>query len=193
MSPATHLLLGWAVAQGAELERRDRIMVCLAGLAPDIDGFGMIVDFFTGHRTNYWGDYHHILGHNLGLCLVCVIGACIWAKRKLATAVLVAVSVHVHLIGDLIGGRGPASGDYPEGYQWPMPYFYPFSDAWIWEWDGQWALNAWPNFVITGALLCCMFYWAWKRGHSPLEIISSRADDGFVNALRNRFGEPKSA
>ncbi len=68
MAPMTHLLFGWAVAQGAE-EKRDRFWICMAGLAPDADGVGLIIDFFTKNNpqpTNYWGECHHDLGHNLG-------------------------------------------------------------------------------------------------------------------------------
>jgi hypothetical protein len=49
----------------------------------------------------------------------------------------------VMAIGDLVGSRGPA------GYQWPIPYLLPFSNSWHWTWKGQWALNAWPNILIT--------------------------------------------
>jgi hypothetical protein len=62
---------------------------------------------------------------------------------------------------------------------------------WELTWSGQWQLNAWPNFAITGALLALMFYLAWRRGFSPLEMVSGRADRAFVKALRERFGEPK--
>ncbi|MCU1284514.1 MAG: rane-bound metal-dependent hydrolase [Acidobacteriales bacterium] len=48
-------------------------------------------------------------------------------------------------------------------------------------------LNAWPNFAITFALLITTFYLAWKRGFSPLEIFSTRADAAFVSTLRQRF------
>jgi len=54
-------------------------------------------------------------------------------------------------------------------------------------WSGQWQLNAWPNFLITGTALALTFYLAWRRGFSPLEIVSKRADDAFIGALRNRI------
>ena len=63
----------------------------------------------------------------------------------------------------------------------------PFSSAWEWTWEGQWVLNAWPNFLITFVLLLAMFYLAWQRGFSPLEMFSSPADGAFVRALRARF------
>ncbi len=54
----------------------------------------------------------------------------------------------------------------------------------------QWQLNAWPNFLITIIAGCHMFYFAWKSGVSPLELISPKANNSFVDALRNRFGFP---
>ena len=103
------------------------------------------------------------------------------ATKRWTTALLVFVSFHLHLLGDVLGARGP------DGHQWPIPYLLPFSRAWQWTWSGQWALNAWPNFLITGAALALSFYLAWKRGVSPLELISSKADQAFVYALRRRF------
>lgn len=191
MAPMTHLLFGWAVAQSAD-EKRDRLWITMAGLAPDADGVGLIIDFFTKNNpspTNYWGAWHHVLGHNLGWCLLFLVIASIWTNNKLKAGLLILLSFHIHLVCDLIGGRGPASPDHPDGYQWPMPYFYPVSDSWQLEWSGQWALNAWPNFVCTGVLLIMTFYWAIKRGYSPLEMISSKVDAGFVATLQQRFAK----
>lgn len=61
-----------------------------------------------------------------------------------------------------------------------------------WTWSGQWELNAWPNFIVTIVLLIITFYFAWKRGHSPLELVSRRADHALVAALHQRFGTPAS-
>jgi len=47
--------------------------------------------------------------------------------------------------------------------------------------------NAWPNFAIAISLLLLTFYLAWKRGLSPLEMVSLRADAAFVAALRKRI------
>ena len=93
---------------------------------------------------------------------------------------------HSHILGDVIGARGP------DGYQWPIPYLLPFSRTPELVWSGQWALNAWQNFVITAIALSLTFYIAWSRGHSPLEIFSSRADRAFVETLRTRFPRRRS-
>jgi inner membrane protein len=90
------------------------------------------------------------------------------------------LSFHLHLLGDIVGSRGEGS-DF-----WAVPYFWPLSTREFY-WTGQWPLNGWQNFIITGLLLAMMFYWAGKRGYSPLELVSSRADQAFVRTLRKRF------
>ena len=186
MNPITHLLSGWALASLVKLERRDRALVTIAGVIPDLDGFGLPFEMLTAtsaHPLTWWSDFHHTLGHNIGFALLTTGIAAILSKRKLLTTALVFVSFHIHLLEDLVGARGP------DGHQWPIPYLLPFSSRWQLVWQGQWALNAWPNFVLTVILLAAMFYCAWKRGNSPLELLSARADAAFVRILRRRFGE----
>ncbi len=127
------------------------------------------------------------LGHNLGFCLVVTVFFACLARRKGMTAWLVFLSFHLHLLCDIIGARGP------DGDQWPIPYLVPFSPEPRLIWSGQWALNGWPNMLITGVLIALALRWAWQRGYSPLEMISVRADAVFVETLRRRFpaGERK--
>ncbi len=184
MSPITHLLISWSVANTAKLERRDRALVTLAGVMPDADGVGIVVDHFmrhSAHPTDFWTQWHHVLGHNLGFALALALVALGAARRRLMTAMLVLAAFHLHLLGDLVGARGP------DGDQWPIPYFSPFYQGMSFSWDGQWALNAWPNFVITGVFLVLMFAIAVKRETSPLELVSERANTAFVKTLQKRF------
>jgi inner membrane protein len=97
------------------------------------------------------------------------------------TALLVFISFHLHLLCDLIGARGP------DGDQWPIPYLKPFSNALQLTWYGQWALNGWQNFAITGILLLATFWLAWKHATSPLELFSQSANQALTHTLRNRF------
>ncbi len=183
MNPVTHFLAGWGVGNADALGRRDRALVALAGVLPDADGFGIVAELFTRDSESpiyWWSDYHHVLGHNLLFGLVIAGVAFAAARKRIATAALALVSFHLHLACDLLGARGP------DGYQWPIPYLWPFSMSWYWDWSGQWGLDAWPNFVVTGALLVLAFYLAWRRGYSPVGIISERADTAFVAALRRR-------
>jgi hypothetical protein len=58
-------------------------------------------------------------------------------------------------------------------------------------WSGQWALDAWPNFLTTIILMTIAFYLAWKRGRSPFEMIYKQVDRAFVETFRKRFGKPR--
>ena len=190
MNPVTHLLVGWTVANTTTLTQRERALVAIAGIVPDVDGFGIVTDLLTRnseHPLELWGRFHHVLAHNLGFGLGVGLAAFALSRRRWVTASLALLSFHLHLAGDLLGARGP------DGDQWPIPYLSPYSQDWQLTWTGQWALNAWPNFVITGALLLLAFYLAWRRAVSPLELVSSRADQAFVKTLRDRFGYPKGS
>ena len=188
MSPVTHFFIGWLTANTSRIERRERMLVTVAGIAPDADGLVVLGDFLAGQSTQQlelWSRYHHILGHNIGFAvLLTALAALLARKRKILVAALAGISFHLHLLGDLLGSRGP------DGHQWPMPYLLPFSNAWQWVWEGQWVLNSWQNLLITVSVLGTSFYLAWKRGYSPLEMISVKADQGFIAALRKRFGKP---
>lgn len=187
MNSVTHLLMSWAVAESARLGRRDRILVTLAGILPDIDGLGIVAEVATAESATplgWWTEYHHVLGHNIGFGLAIVAAVAALSTRRAAATVLALAAFHLHLLGDLVGARGP------DGYQWPIPYLLPFSDRWQLSWEGQWALNAWPNLLLSLLLLDLTFFLAWRRGYSPLGIFSTRADNAFVAALRSRFGKP---
>lgn len=183
MNPATHFLVGWVVANAPGLERRERAAVAIAGVVADVDGLGIVAELATRGSERpllWWSNYHHVFGHNLAFALLCAAAAFAVAKRRGYTALMALLAFHLHLLGDVVGARGP------DGDQWPVPYLYPFSDALNLTWSGQWALNAWPNFLITGVALILMFVLAWRRGFSPLEMVSLRADRAFVNTLHER-------
>jgi len=207
MSPVTHFFAGWMLASvfpagsPTTLTRREKALVVAAAVAPDLDGIGIVPELLTrntSHPLLWFSQYHHSL-HTLAFALVCTLAAYLIAgplanftfgpsikgrllpTRPWLTAFLVFVSFHLHLLCDLVGARGP------DGDQWPIPYLKPFSKAVQLTWHGQWALNAWQNFVITGLMLAATLSLAWKRGNSPIELISATANRSFTQALRNRF------
>lgn len=183
MSPVTHFLTGWILANSASLSRRERALVTLAGVVPDIDGLGIVAEYLTRnsrHPLEWFSAYHHSL-HSLPFAVVVAAATFALATQRWKTASLAFLSFHIHLLEDLVGSRGP------DRYQWPIPYLMPFSRACELTWHGQWMLNAWPNFAIAISLLLLTFYLAWKRGRSPLEMVSLRADAAFVAALRTRI------
>jgi hypothetical protein len=183
MSPATHFLAGWLLANVTPLSRRERFAVVCAGVAPDIDGLGIVPELLTRHSTHpllWFSQYHHHL-HTLAFSLFVAAICFLVARQRWKTALLALVSFHLHLVCDLIGARGP------DGYSWPIPYLLPFSNSLQLSWHGQWALNAWPNFLITAVLLFATLWLAWRNGVSPLEFVSVKANAGLVRALRERF------
>ena len=186
----THFLVGWMVANVPRgIGRRERAAIALAGAAPDLDGLGAIAEVATrnsAHPLTWFSDYHHMLHNLLFALVVATVALAVARQRRWLTAGLALLSFHLHLLGDIVGARGP------DGYGWPVPYLSPFSH-WTWTWSGQWPLNGWQNFAITGVCLALTFYLAWRRGYSPLEIVSPKADAALVGALRARFPLPAAA
>ena len=189
MNPVTHFLTGWLIANVDELERRDRAIVTLAAVIPDVDGLGILTSIVSKDKEagfHLYGQYHHVLAHNLFSGLLITAVAYALSKKKWLTAFLVFFGFHLHLLGDILSGRGP------DGTIWSISYLYPAYPDFLISWSGQWELNTWPNVAVTAALLLLTFYLAWKEGFSPVGIISSKADHVFVDTLRKRFGHVKS-
>jgi inner membrane protein len=183
MSPVTHFFSGWVLANCFDVGRRDRALVTLACVVPDVDGLGIIPELLTRNSTHpllWFSLYHHSL-HSLAFAIVIAAIAFALAARKWKTGLLALLSFHLHLFEDVLGSRGP------DGDQWPIPYLAPFSSSLQLTWRGQWGLNAWPNILLTIVLLLITLWLARSRGFSPLEMVSERADRTFVETLRQRF------
>lgn len=184
MNPAIHFLAGWLIANADHLERRDRTLVTLAAVIPDADGLGILTGIASqdqGAGLDLYGQYHHVLAHNVFFGLLLAAAVYILSKKKGLTAFLVIISFHIHLLGDLLSGRGP------DGTIWTISYLFPVFTDIQFSWSGQWELNAWPNVVITAATLLLTLYLAWRRGFSPVSLFSINADRVVVATLQNRF------
>ena len=62
MNPVTHFLTGWVVANVDDLERRDRAIVTLAAVIPDVDGLGILMNIASKDQEMglyLYGQYHH--------------------------------------------------------------------------------------------------------------------------------------
>jgi len=184
VSPITHFLTSWLVANIGDLEVKEQAAITLAGVTPDLDGVGIVAEYLTRESDRpleWYSNYHHVLGHNLVFGLLAAGAALAFSKRRWKTSALCFVSFHIHLLCDLAGSRGP------DGFQWPIKYLFPLSSTFQLSWNGQWELNAWPNFALTAAALLLTLQLAFKRGRSPLAIFSRSADQAVVKALRDRF------
>jgi hypothetical protein len=159
--------------------------VTAAGVIPDVDGFGLLVDganaWLGRPATFYFSAYHHALLHGLlGAALVAATAAAL--TRRLSTTILAVVAFHAHLLCDVVGSRGPDPEDL-----WSIRYFAPISDAGTFAWSGQWRLDGAPNILLTVFLLGVLFVRANRRGYSPVVLISPSADRSFVEAVRARW------
>lgn len=189
MSPVTHFFASWLIAAAPRLDRRDIALITIAGIAPDIDGLGIVPELFTrtsAHPLDWFSRYHHVLAHNLAFALAITALIFVLADRKWLTSLLALIAVHLHFLMDILGSRGP------DGYSWPIPYLEPFSSRVQLTWSGQWALNSWPNIAITCALLALTVGRALQINRSPVEIFSPAADRQVVGALRARFASKQS-
>ena len=81
MNPIVHAELSWLMAQGLP-ERRDRLLVTLAGLAPDLDGLSLL------GGEDLYGRYHHLLTHGWVASLAVAAGCMGFARRRGAVGLL---------------------------------------------------------------------------------------------------------
>lgn len=191
MSPLTHLVGSWLIASVTTDNSRDRKLVTLAGILPDVDGLGMVADVavsaVSGRECTfvYYQQYHHVLTHGWpGALVVSALLVC-FARHRWPVAALCLAVFHLHLLCDLIGSRGPTAGDI-----WPIYYSEPWFHHPIWYWNGQWRLDGWQNQCLSIALLGVALGQAIRRGFSFVELVSPRADRAFVRVLqkwRSRF------
>ena len=173
---------------------KERALIALASVVPDLDGLGVIADgatklaskFSAVTPTELFATYHHDL-HTLPFALVCsglaalALGRGPSSLRRLGLSAVVFLSFHLHLLCDFLGSRGP------DDHQWPIPYLKPFGSAVIPPWAGQWKLNAWPNMALTVGLLALAGFLLVRRGYGPLSVFAPGADAAVVRTLRARF------
>lgn len=183
MSPEAHLFASWIVAAKTTDNPRDCRLVALAGILPDADGLGLLVDVTNaalGRPVSVsYADYHHFLLHGaLGAAVVTLVLTS-FARNRWRVALLALALFHLHLLCDFIGSRGPSPLDV-----WPIHYLGPVSRHPRWEWSGQWRLDSWQNKCVFVAL----FVWSWRLtltlGHSVAGVFNRRVDAAVVGVLR---------
>lgn len=171
MNPLVHGELSWLVAHRLS-HRRDRLLVTLAGVLPDLDGLSLL-----GGEALY-GRWHHVLTHGVFSAVVISGLLALFARQRWVVFGLGLVAFHLHLLCDL-AGSGPG---------WPIEYLWPL-DGREWSWRGQWDLASWQNSVIglgaTLAVLAC----ALTVKRTMVELFSLSADAAVVTTLRRRFAK----
>jgi len=171
MHPPTHGMIGWLTGCGLA-HRRDRVLVTAASLMPDIDGIVIL----CGEAL--YGQWHHTFGHNLSMGLVIAVGAAVVARQRAATAALVFVAFHVHLLCDLLGS----------GSGWGIPWLWPWSaQEWMLEPPLQWELVSWQNILTTVICIMAIAVVGARRGRTIVEVVSVRADTAVVEVMQRRL------
>ncbi len=171
--------MGWCIGQRYSRRLSEVTVVAAASIIPDADAFGAVIDVLRGGEAELFSAYHHKFGHCLPFCLLLLLLVhFLWKSGRLT--MWFAGVFHLHLLCDLIGARGP------DGYQWPIYYFFPFSDVGM-TWQYQWEINAWPNIVLTMWLIYLFLKQSARSGLSPLSLFSRAADQKFVKTLQQRF------
>jgi hypothetical protein len=183
VSPETHLFASWIIAAKTTDNPRDCRLVTLAGILPDADGLGLIVDWATKtlglKQTHYYWQYHHYLLHGaLGGILIAVVLAG-FARRRWRVALLALLVFHLHLLCDFVGSRGPAPEDL-----WPIFYFGPFDKDPMWVWEGQLRLDGWFNRCLAATLFLWSLWLPVSLGHSVVGVFNRRVDRVLVGVLR---------
>lgn len=169
MNPIVHAELSWLA--GVRLtERRDRVLVTLAGVVPDVDGLSLL------GGVEAYSKWHHVLTHGLVAATVCAVLFGALAKRRLVVGATSFAAFHLHLLCDL-AGSGPG---------WPITYLAPFSRTET-MWSGQWNLASWQNSVIGLGATLVVLACALPFGRTLVEAFSVKADQKVVAALRARF------
>jgi hypothetical protein len=167
-----HAELSWLLAQSLR-DRRDRVLVVAAGMAPDLDGLGVL------YSHDAYESYHHVLFHGIFAALLTALACGIAARRRWATGMLSLAAFHLHLLCDIAGS----------GRFWPIEYFWPVSRE-LYGWSHGWELLSWQNEVIglIATVACLAAALRWRR--TIVEVFSPRADARVVEAVRARFGAP---
>jgi hypothetical protein len=186
MAPGTHALIGWWSANVLPLSRRDRLLVFLGGILPDLDGLGLL------YSQEAYFTYHHVLCHNLLGCFLWALVVALLSRDRMRCVALAVLNWHLHLACDYFGSRGPW-----ESPPWVLPYLFPAVGGWsdgefvgpAWYWNPwQWPLNAWPNLLVTVIALVGWIYIAVRLNRTWFEFVWPRFDAEVCRMLRKWFG-----
>jgi len=183
MTPIAHLLTSWIIATKTTNNVRDVRLVTLAGILPDADGFGLVVDLIKDPSLQqsafYYQKYHHWLAHGIvGGLVISLILAC-FARQRGRVFLFCLLAFHVHLLCDFVGSRGPTPQDL-----WPIFYLGPITYNPMWSWAHQWQLDGWQNRMIAVSLFFWALWLAAKRGDSVVGVFNRRLDRVVVEILQ---------
>jgi len=176
MRLGTHLLAGWAVANGAEvlpgkgLDAHGRRLVVVASLAPFLDG----VHVFWNQRRFQEVHHEYTCSLPVGLLVVALLVPFARRGRRLQTALACALAFSLNAGLDVVTTN------------WPVRLFYPFSDF---RWAVGGLLSDFIIYQVIGTVCDLLFiglavaiFIRWRR--TPFELFGRRVDDLVIDFVR---------
>ena len=176
-----HLFLSWLLPWRALPERRDRILVALAGIAPDIDA---PILFVMGGKQAFI-EYHHRYTHHFAGAALAAGAGLAFGKSRWKAAGFATLAWCGHLLLDLVGA-GELNEDGTCAY--PLPLLWPFSARPFDTFPFAWPLASWQNAVVMVFAMALMVVTALRANRTVVEVVSLRADGAVVGVLRKWFG-----
>ena len=159
MNSGLHLAAGWLVAEAFGLDYKNRRVVAISGVAPDLDGLAIFGGFEAFRR------YHHFVFHNL-LAAAVFVAIVALLCRRLRTTIAASLALLLHLACDLLASH------------WSLYPLEPFCNLRLNMTD---FLPYWVVvYLIQGAgtvlILALVFAVAWRRERTFLEVFIKRGD-----------------
>ncbi len=173
MHVPAHAAFGWAIgALAPGSDRRLRGWCLFASIAPDLDG----VTYLGGAAL--YGEWHHVLGHNLLVGVLVVAAAAIHhrgrgAGRIALAALLVAIVFASHLLTDALMTS------------WHLRMLWPFSHRDFGVDNGFYLSHPVNTALYLASLPAVILLAAWKKV-SPLELLSRPLDAAMIDAFRRK-------
>ena len=170
MSPLTHLLIAWLIANLVATDARTRRLALIAIVIPDIDGFPIL------YSQSLFLSMHHTFAHTLVFGIIVSIGLAFFVKRRALGFAIFICSFSAHLLADIVGS-------------WGVPVFAPFISTSIstssflpTDTDYSALYLIVSAIVFTGTIAVLV----WKK-RTPIEFLSSRWDRVMVDFVTLPF------
>ena len=170
MSPLTHLLIAWLIANLVATDARTRRLALIAGTIPDIDGFPVLFN------QDLFLSMHHTFAHTLvfGIAVSSILALFV-KKRGLGFATFIC-GFGAHLSADLVGS-------------WGIPAFAPFfstalSTSSFLPSDIDYSLLFLSVMIVVLAGTVAVLVW---KKRTPVEFLSARWDTVMVGFITLPF------
>jgi inner membrane protein len=182
MSPVIHGLVAWILAILLIKDVRDRRLVVIAGVIPDIDAIFLLLN------EDLFYEFHHTIGHSFvfGIPLALLFAAVSrdttannhhikqyqsFPSRFRARVFLACLGTFsLHLLADYYGSN------------WPVPLFWPFSgyEVTAAEFISYQTMYGIINPVVAALTVLIVIILIFVKESTPLEFISKKLDDRLV-------------